>query len=495
MSEKENTYQKIFKSASLFGIVQLSNLLISVIRSKFLAVLIGPAGYGIFSLLNSTIDLARQATGFSLDVSGVKKIAESNSANDTSNMAKNASVLLRLSFITGIAGVVTVVFLSPLLSQWTFGNSSEVTAFMLISVSILFRQVTGSQTAVLQGVSKLRYLATANLLGNFLSLLITLPLYILFKIDAIVPSIILSSVVSFIISTFYYKKVEITTPSLSFRESVIAGKEILFFGGLLSISAFLPLLSNYLIQLYINTNSGLEQVGLFNVGLLIVNTYVGIIFTAMSTEYYPRLAALGTDNSETSNAVNQQAILSMLIILPIIVLFLGGGTFIIQLLFSELFSTSMDMTAWMIIAMFFKAVSWSMGYVIIARADAKVFVKTSVIFSFIYILFCLSGYKLYGLEGIGIGLLCYYVLHLIAIYCITYYRYKIRLSSGLYKIFFVGTVICLLAIMLNQLPNDTFRLSAYLVLFLISVLFSFKEIDKRVDLKSIFMKLKNKLRK
>jgi O-antigen/teichoic acid export membrane protein len=495
MSEKENTYQKIFKSASLFGIVQLSNLLISVVRSKFLAVLIGPAGYGVFSLLNSTIDLARQATGFSLDVSGVKKIAESNSANDTEKVAKNASILLRLSFITGIVGVVTVVLLSPLLSQWTFGNSSEVTAFLLIAVSILFRQVTGSQIAVLQGVSKLRYLANANLWGNFLGLLVTLPLYILFKIDAIVPSIILSSIVSFIFSTFYYKKAGIIAPSVSFKESLIGGKEILFFGGLLSASAFLPLLSNYLVQLYINTNSGLEQVGLFNIGLLIVNTYVGIIFNAMSTEYYPRLAALGTDNSKTSNAVNQQAILSMLIILPIIILFLGGGTFIIQLLFSERFSASMDMTSWMVIAMFFKAVSWSMGYVIIARADSKVFVKTSVIFSCIYLLFCLLGYRLYGLEGIGIGLLCYYVLHLIAIYGITYYRYKIRLSSGLYKIFWIGTVICVLAILLNQLSDDLVRLPAYLVLFLVSVLFSFKEIDKRVDLKSIFMKLKNKIRK
>lgn len=495
MSEKENAYRKIFKSASLFGVVQLSNLLIAVIRSKFLAVLIGPAGYGIFSLLNSSLDLVRQATGFSLDVSGVKRIAESNSVNDTVQVGKNAAIVLRLSIITGIAGTLTVLVLSPLLSKWTFGDSSEVTAFILIAVSVLFRQVTGSQIAVLQGISKLRYLANANLWGNFSGLLVTLPLFFFFKIDAIVPSIIITSVISLIFSTLYYKKAGVSIPVMPFKESVTAGREILFFGGLLSVSAFLPVLSNYFIQLFIKVNSDLEQVGLFNVGLVIVNSYVGIIFNAMSTEYYPRLAAMGADNPKTSAAVNQQAILSMLILLPIIVLFSGGGTFIIQLLFSERFSGSMAMTSWFIIAMFFKAVSWSMGYVIIARADSKVFVKTSAIFNIIYLFFCLGGYKLYGLEGVGIGLLCYYILHLIVIYTITYYRYSLRLSSGLYRIFIVGALLCLLAVLLNQLTDDNFRLTAYLALFLISVFFSFKEIDKRVDLKSIFMKIKNKLRK
>ena len=495
MSEANSSYHKILKSASLFGVVQLSNLLISVVRSKFLAVLIGPAGYGIFGLLNSTVDLVRQATGFSLEVSGVKKIAESNSVNNISKTAEYTAILLRLAIITGILGSVTVLLLSPLLSKWTFGDSSQIMAFVLMSISVLFRQVTSSQNAILQGISKLRFLAEANLWGNLIGLLITLPLFVFFKINAIVPSIILSSVISLIFSTLYYRKANIPTPKVTFRKSVVEGKEIIFFGGLLSVNAFLPVLSNYLIQLFINRHGGLEQVGFFNVGLLLVNSYVGIVFNAMSTEYYPRLAAIGNDNAKISNAVNQQAILSMLIILPIIILFLGGGEHIVHLLFSERFNGCMAMASWFVLAMFFKAVSWSMGYVIIAKADSKVFVKTSFIFSLIYLVLCLGGYHLHGLKGLGIGLLCYFILHLLSIYCITYYRYKMRLSKEFYKIFVIGIVLCLISVLLNQVPGIIFKLSAFFVLFLVSVLFSFKEIGRRVDLKSIFTKIKNKIRK
>jgi PST family polysaccharide transporter len=495
MSENTNTYRKIFKSASLFGLVQVSSLVISVIRSKFVAVLIGPAGYGIFSLLNSTVELVRQGTGFSLDVSGVKKISESVTANDCEQISKNASVLLRLSLFTGLLGLLIIVLLSPLLSKWTFGDYDMTLAFVYISVSIVFKQITGAQSAVMQGMSKLRNLAKANLLGNFVGLLISLPLFYFFRINAIVPTVIITSLVSMGSSFLYYKKAGIAASGFTVAQSLKNGKEILFFGGLLSISAFLPVLSNYLIQMYINATAGAEQVGLFGIALVVVNTYVGIIFNALSTEYYPRLSGMGKDNKKISEAVNQQAVLSMLIITPIILLFLGYSGFIIRFLFSDSFSGSIPMTSWLIVAMFFKAVSWSMGYVIIARADSKVFVKTSVIFNFVYLLFCIGGYYFNGLAGLGSGLLLYYIIHLLSIYIITYYRYEIRLSADMIKIFCIGSCMCLGSVLLYKMPQSNLKQAAFLVLIIISLLFSYYEIDKRVDLKSIFIKLKNKIRK
>lgn len=495
MSENKNTYRKIFKSASLFGLVQVSNLVLSIVRSKFVAVLIGPAGYGVFSLLNSTLELLRQGTGFSLDISGVKKISESFAAKDDYQISKNASVLLKLSVFTGLLGVLILVLMSPLLSKWTFGNYDKTLAFVWISVSLLFKQITGAQSAVMQGVSQLKNVAKANLFGNFVGLIISLPLFYLFRINAIVPTIIITSLVSMGYSFLYYKKSGVAASDLTVAESIKDGKEILFFGGLLSISAFLPVLSNYLIQIYINTKGGTEQVGLFGVSLVIVNTYVGIIFNALSAEYYPRISGMGKDNEKISEAVNQQAILSMLIIIPVIILFLGCSGFIIRILFSDSFIGSIPMTSWLIVAMFFKAVSWSMGYVIIARADSKVFVKTSVIFNFVYLLFCIIGYYLSGLAGLGLGLFCYYIIHLISIYILTYYRYDIRLSADMVKIFLIGSSMCFIAILLYKAQQSNLKQIAFIILTLLSISFSYYEVDKRVDLKSIFIKLKNKLRK
>jgi len=185
----------------------------------------------------------------------------------------------------------------------------------------------------------------------------------------------------------------------------------------------------------------------------------------------------------------------MLIIIPIIILFLRYSGFVIQLLFSDDFIGSIPMTSWLMAAMFFKAVSWSMGYVIIARADSKVFVKTSVIFNFVYLLFCFVGYYFNELEGIGLGLFLYYIVHLISIYIITYYRYAIRLSLDMIKIFCIGSFMCLIAMFLYRTEQSNSKSIAFALLILSSVIFSYYEIDKRLDLKSIIIKLKNKIRK
>ncbi|MFN8229383.1 MAG: hypothetical protein U0V03_00510 [Bacteroidia bacterium] len=55
-------------------------------------------------------------------------------------------------------------------------------------------------------------------------------------------------------------------------------------------------------------------------GFNIVNTYVGLIFSAMATDYFPRLSA-STDNQNKQNEIiNQQAEVTILVLAPILIL-------------------------------------------------------------------------------------------------------------------------------------------------------------------------------
>jgi ABC-type branched-subunit amino acid transport system ATPase component len=57
MSEHKDSYRNVMKATSIFGGVQVFNILIAIVRSKFIALFIGPSGMGIASLLNSTLGL------------------------------------------------------------------------------------------------------------------------------------------------------------------------------------------------------------------------------------------------------------------------------------------------------------------------------------------------------------------------------------------------------------------------------------------------------
>lgn len=493
--EREHKYHKILKATTLFGGVQISSILVSIIRSKFLAIFIGLAGYGIFSLLNTTIELVRTLTGFGLETSGVKKISEVSSLNDSNLISRNVYILLKLGLLTGLLGAFTAIIFSNYLSEFSFGNSDKTIAIILISISILFKQITSSKNAVFQGMAKLNFLAKSNLFGNIFGLIITLPLFYLFDIRAIVPAIVITSLVSFLVSVYYFKKLKIKKTSFEINEILIEGKDVLFFGGLLSLSSFLPVLSNYLIQVFISSNGGVELVGLFSVGLIIINSYVGIIFNAMSTEYYPRLVSEISLNKDINDSVNQQAVFSMLIVVPIIIVFLGVLPLIIKILFSSDFLNVIPFVSWAILAMFFKSFSWPMGLIIIAKADSKVFTRTSIIFNFLYLLLCLSGYHFYSLEGLGIGFLVYFIIHLFSVFFVVKFRYGLILTTKLYLVFVVCLLLCILATILFHSEDAWIKYILFLVIFITSILFAYKELGQSLDLKELLKSYFNRKKK
>ena len=196
MTEHQSSYRQIMKATSLFGGVQVFLIIIQVIRSKFVAILLGPDGMGISGLLYSTIGMIRGFTDFGLGTSAVKDIAAANSTEDQEKISRVVIVIRRLVWLTGTFGALITIVLSSWLSQITFGNHNYTLAFIWISITLLFNQLSSGQVVLLQGMRKLQNLAKANLAGSTLGLIVTVPLYYILGIDGIVPGIIATSLIS-----------------------------------------------------------------------------------------------------------------------------------------------------------------------------------------------------------------------------------------------------------------------------------------------------------
>ena len=126
-------------------------------------------------------------------------------------LLKQLVFLKKLVWITiALLGLlVNDLISSPWLSEIAFGNKDYTISFMWISIALLFKQLSSSQLAILQGLRKLKSLAKANIFGNFIGLLITLPLYYFYKIDAIVPAIIIATLMSFVFTYYYSSQISI----------------------------------------------------------------------------------------------------------------------------------------------------------------------------------------------------------------------------------------------------------------------------------------------
>lgn len=488
MNDNQQSYRKVLNATSLFGGVQVINIIISLIRSKVIALLIGPFGMGISNLLLTTMELINGLTNLGLERSAVKDISLANTNSNSKSVAITISVLKKLVWLTITIGVILMIVLSPWLSEIAFGNKDYTISFIWISIALLFKQLSSSQLAILQGLRKLKSLAKANLLGNFIGLLITLPLYYFYKIDAIVPAIIIATFMSFVFTYYYSQKLDIESVTISRKEAVSEGKGMINLGVMLSLSSLITLLVAYIIRIYIGSANvteelGLIDVGLYSAGFVILNSYVGIIFNAMGTDYFPRLSEIANDINKLRKTVLEQATVAILLIAPIIVVFLACAPFIIVILYSHEFSPIVAMVTWGILGMIFKAVSWSMGYMIIAKGDSNVFIKTSIGFNAILLSMNIIGYNFRGLEGIGMSFFMYYIIHFIAIRMITYYRYDFYFEKGFYKIFTFTVIMCLLAFSFTFIPSSILKYSLISGLILVSCWYSYKELDKKIGVK------------
>jgi O-antigen/teichoic acid export membrane protein len=492
LKDSPNSYRQIFKATSIFGGVQVFNILINIIRSKFIAVLLGPVGIGISGLLNDTINLIRGLTTFGLGTSAVKNVAVANATGDQERIGEVVAVFRKWVWATGLLGFVVALVLSPWLSQLAFSSKEYTVSFALISITLLLSQISAGQGVILQGMRQLRYLAQAGLIGSVLGLVTSIPLYYYFGKKGIVPGIIATSLTSLLLTWYFARKVKVKKVSVDLKKAITEGKTMLSLGFMLTLSSLVTLGVSYLVRIFISKQGGLADVGLYNAGFAIINSYVGLVFTAMSTDYYPRLSGVAHDNVQAGREINQQAEIALLIIAPILCVFLVFIDWAVILLYSNKFIAVNAMIHWAALGMFFKAASWAIAFLLLAKGASKVFFWNELITNVYLLLLNLVGYYYYGLTGLGISFMIAYLLYLIQLIWLTKRLYDFRFHRGFARLFTVQFTLglgCFLTIKLTD------GLKAYIIgsiLILISTIYSLFEMDNRIGIWKTIQGLKKR---
>jgi O-antigen/teichoic acid export membrane protein len=297
VSEQQSSYRQILKATSLFGGVQVINILIGLIRVKFVAVILGAAGVGIMGLLNAPLQLIISITGLGIAFSAVRDVSEANRTGDQKKISIVIKTLRRWSWFTGLLGAVVTVSLAPLLSQWTFGNHEYTWAFVWLSVTLLLQAISKGQSSILQGTRRLKDMAKAGVIGSILGLCTSLPLYYWYGSKGIVPAMIFTAVTGLFLSWHFSRRVVIEKIKLGYKQTYISGLGMAKLGIFMTMAGFIASFSAYILNAFISNRGGVEQVGLFKAGWGVVGQYTSIIFSAMATDYFPRLSAI-QDNDD-----------------------------------------------------------------------------------------------------------------------------------------------------------------------------------------------------
>lgn len=488
--------KKSLKATSIFGGVQVFGILVSIVKNKLVALLIGPVGIGIVEMYNSTLSLIRSFTDFSLHTSAVREISIAYKSDNKERFYHIATVFSRIVWFTGFLGLIVCLLGSPLWSKLSFGNYDYTIGFVLLSCTLLLGQLQIGKEVILQGTQHYRFMAISSVIGNVLGLFTAVPIYYLLGIDGIVIVLIISAAISFILSYIFASKVNVKYLKIDRKDLFTEGKGMLHQGLFLSVNFLFSYLIQYILRVFLTDKGGLDELGLFSASFAIVNTYVGLVFQAMGKEYYPRISSLSDNNSAFNRSVNDQIYLVLLIMGPLVAVFLTFSDQILHLLYSEKFSGAGLLMALSMIGVVFEAPSWCMGYVFLAKGDNKAFLGYETITKVQKIVTDIVSYLLWGLTGLGISFIISYVYYFLQCLFLCKRRYNLVLDRSIFMLLAIYFVLCVCMIGVIVKTSFLTRVAVGAIVISVSCIYSYSQINKIVNvsafIKSRISNLKNR---
>lgn len=485
MTESQSSYRQIFKATSLFGGVQIFQIIVGIVRTKLVAVILGAAGVGIMGLLNAPLQLIISITGLGISYSAVRDIGEAHGRGDQSRISYAITILRRWSWFTGFLGAIVTITIAPLLSQWTFGNRDYTWSFVWLSVTLLLQALSKGQSTILQGTRRLKEMARSGVIGSALGLFTSIPLYYWLGVRGIVPAMVISALIALILSWYYSRKVIVQDVSLTIRETYKSGLGMAKLGVYMTVAGFIASFSAYILNAFISNRGGIEQVGFYNAGWGVVGQYTGIIFSAMATDYFPRLSAVQADDEKVKELVQQQGVTALLIMSPLLTLLIAAMPIVVRILYTPAFSPVVMFASLTLLGMQFKAISWSMGYVYLAKGNGSLFLKLEVISGLAILGLNLLLYNILGLNGLGISFVISYFLAIIVSYFVLSVNYNFSFSGKFYMIFFLTYGFVVLAFLTVFIESIFIRYSLGAVIFILAALTSLYKLNQLLDLRSL----------
>jgi len=410
------TYGQILKSSALVGGSSVLNTAIGIVRTKALAVLLGPAGFGLFGLYGSIANLAQSIAGIGINSSGVRQIAAAVGSDDAERIAQTTIVLRRTSIVLGVLGAGLLVAFSRQISTLTFGSKEHAGSVCLLSLAVLLQLISGGQGALIQGMRRIADLAKMSVLGALFGTLISIPMVYFFREKGVVPSLVAIAAMSIVTSWWYSRKVRVRTPSMTVSEVGREAAGLLKLGFAFMSSGFVMMGVAYAVRVIVLRKVGFAAVGHYQVAWTLGGLYVGVILQAMAADFYPRLTAVAHDDLAGNRLVNEQARIGLLLAGPGVIATLTFAPLVIAILYSAKFGAAVGILRWFCLGAMLQVITWPMGFIIMAKGRAGLLIFCELVWGVVSLglaWFCVT---FFGLNGAGIAFFGSYVFHVVLIY-------------------------------------------------------------------------------
>lgn len=488
-----NSYRSILKATGVFGMMQGFKIAISIISSKFIALYLGPLGIGIVSLLNNAVNIILAITNFEFLKTATREIALNNDSSDKNKLTETIATLQKMAIFIGLLGAVISLLFSKTISYLTFGSYDKQHWFVVLSLYFLITSFSNARLSILQGVNNIKTLAWSNIVIAFFTAIGSIIIYYFLRIEGILWVMVYSSFVFLLFTVYFTRHFPFSIRPFDFNVFYSTSLPIFKLGFFMSLNLIFGQIANFIIKLYINDNGNSGHViGFYEVSTVVLINYLGLIFNAMSFDFYPKLTAISNDNNKVKQLVNSQIEIAIILVTPAIVFLYFFAPYLIQILYSKAFLNSFIILKMALFSVILKAVIFPLGYIVLVKGDRKLFFKQALLSDFLNLFFSIILYHYCNLIGLGIAYILNYVVYGMYIYYVIHKEYRFHFDYQCKKLIAINSSIGVLAIVIIYGFDGLYFHVLISILFLISLAYSLIEMNKRINVKQFIQSKINK---
>ena len=224
------SHGEALKSTSIIGGATVIEMLVRMVRTKVLAVLLGPVGIGLEAIFDSVLSLTKMVVDLGVTSSGVRQIAAAAGSGDRHVIARTVITLRCVCLVLGVIGAAALFFAREPVSRAAFGSSDYASAIGWLAIIPLLGGIAGRQGAILQGMRRITDLAKIRILGALIATGTCIPIVWMWGKEGIPGYLILAAASGLAVSWWYARRVSIERVHVPFREAMREARNLLQLG-------------------------------------------------------------------------------------------------------------------------------------------------------------------------------------------------------------------------------------------------------------------------
>jgi PST family polysaccharide transporter len=433
------------------GGASVINVLISLVRMKVVAVLLGPAGVGLIGLLHNLMQAASGVAAMGLGTVGVRQIAESHGNGRTDDVVLARRALLWGTVLLAPIGAVAVYLLREPIARLVLADPGQGDVVGWLAVGVAFSVASGSQSALLNGLRRIGDLAKLQVATGLLSSVLGVGALLLWGEAGLVAFVLSAPLATFLLGHYFVARAgAIQAPPTPWREIVAQWRVMIPLGSAFVISGLVTTGGFLIVRSLVQRELGTEDLGYFQAAWAIGMTYLGFVLGAMGTDYYPRLSACIHDSVAACRLVNEQTEVALLLTAPALIALLAVSPWLIPLLYTAEFAPAVGILHFQLLGDLLKVMSWPLGFVILAAGAGRTFIFSESVGLAVFVAGVAVGLSLIGVLATGVAFLAMYLVYLPVVHWLAQRRIGFRWTTTVIRLavvfFFASSAVSVLSV-------------------------------------------------